>query len=266
MMASMFKSLNKKLLARSNLPLCANVYDFSGGGTGSGATVFNDLKPSFEVGLSGSGNTIGFLQRNQIPSQIKDSARLTFGVASNTFNDYDWQDVVLSVTYGESTPVDIVTHASIGSGMYHAGASGFYFRNETTSEYFYSLTQYRQGNSNDGLRLTVLGIPAGRMVNAFVNKDFLGAGVHADFELNSWQNGPPLLQRMDRGLPQTLNNNDHLTVSFKSIASDLFHGSFFPLTGSERFVVGQAKSDGLTSTYKFDNRKHITSIRYITLS
>lgn len=227
-MNSMIKRSNRLLYRVNQTPLCANVFDYSGGGGGGGFTgSFSRLVPASEIGLSSSGNTIGVLNTKFVPATITNPDRLLFGFPTSVQTDVtstgSRTDIPLSVKFSTSSDVDIVQ--TVGQSR-PAGSAGFYFRNQLPSDYYVMIGSY--GNSGAiKQRATIVSVPKGVSVGSSLISDVPGFVTTFNFQAPA----------LSGSQPTVFNPNDSLTASF-SIATPEAIGSLQPLTEDSSFVVG----------------------------
>lgn len=254
-MNSMIKRSNRLLYRVNQTPLCANVYDYSGGGGGGGFNgSFSRLVPASEVGFSSSGNTIGVLNTKFVPSTITNPDRLLFGFPTSIQTDVSSggrTDVPLSVRFSTSSDVAIVQ--SVSEQPYPAGTAGFYFRNEIPSDYYVMIGSY--GSRPFKQRATIVSVPKGVSVGSSLISDVPGFVTTFKYQPGSYPGTTPTV----------FNPNDSLTAEF-SIATPEAIGSLQPLTEDSSFVVGyyQKSVDFPSSTLTYVPR--VDLITYVCFS
>lgn len=225
----MIKRPSRKLLYRvAQTPLCANVYDYNSTGGGSSGAL-SRLVPASEIGLSSSGNTIGVLNTDLVPSTIVNPTRLLFGLPSNlVLQKNSSTPVPLSVVFSTSSNVDIVTSVRPGEKK-QAGSAGFYFRNQFESDYYYMVGSFlTSGGTEFSQRAVIVAVPAGVSPSSAQISDV--PGFVATFTME------PGVVRWT-GDSFVLNPNIYFRVSF-NIATPVAVGALQPLTENTSAVLG----------------------------
>jgi hypothetical protein len=237
-----------------------NVYDYSsGGGGGPGISSPSRLTPASDVGFSSSGNTIGVLNTRFVPYTITEPTRILLGLPTSTVlpDDNTTVPLYLSVNFSTSSDVNIVTRGST-SVDYFAGSSGFYFRNELKSDYYFML-----GYLGGRRTVYLFSVPINTNLNSAVMSSI--PGFTATFGLTPKGTSiavPPGIYNFNQAVPSTGSGNYLEGFAFQlenEIVAPI--GTAQKLSSGDQLLIGEMYNSNTNNSER--KYRQLLDVKYI---